>query len=68
MGDTTIILDGGGAEYDIAEAQVSIDDLIRELQEAKEDGAEYVVLPSGNYRGARWLRLRANYEWAEDEG
>lgn len=50
-------MSAGSAEYSIEDAQVSIDELISQLQEAKEDGATHVVGLSGNYRGARYVRL-----------
>ena len=64
--DTMITLEGGGVEYDAQEAAVPIDELIAALQDAKMDGAESVVMLSGNYRGARWARVSTDWGWAED--
>lgn len=50
-------MSAGSVEYSKAEAEVSIDDLIAALEEAKEDGATHVVGLSGNYRGAQYVRL-----------
>lgn len=63
----TGILRGGDAEYDLAEAAVSIDELIETLQNMKDNGLENVVLSSGNYRGAKWASLKADWSWADDE-
>ena len=61
----TIILDTGSVEYSAEEAQTDIDDLIATLKEAKEDGATHVVLSSGNHRGAKYMRVYADYEWVD---
>ena len=37
------------------------------LQRAKEDGAEFVVMSSGNYRGAQWASVGTDYDWAGEE-
>lgn len=66
MADNIAVLDAGSVEYDIEEAAVSIDDLITALEEAKEEGIERVVLSSGNHRGAKWQRLLASWEWADE--
>lgn len=50
-------MSAGSVEYSKDEAEVSIDDLIAALEEAKEDGATHVVGLSGNYRGASYVRL-----------
>ena len=50
-------LDTTGAEYSIDDAAVDIDELIAQLEEAKEDGATKVVGLTGNYRGARFVKL-----------
>ena len=55
----TVILWSGGAEYDLGAAAENIESLIAELEAAREDGAEYVVLSSGNVRGPRWLLVAA---------
>ena len=60
--NTAVFLSGGDVEYDYKEATVAIDELIEALQEMKEEGAEYVTMSSGNYRGASWQRLDTNLE------
>lgn len=65
--ETTVVLAGGGVEYDAEKAAVDIDDLIAALESAKDDGATHVVMSSGNYRGAQWASLRADYSWASEE-
>lgn len=55
--NTAVFLSGGAVEYDYKQATVEIDDLIQALEEMKEQGAQYVTMSSGNYRGARWQRL-----------
>ena len=55
--NTAVFLSGGAVEYDYKQATVEIDDLIEALEEMKEQGAQYVTMSSGNYRGARWQRL-----------
>ncbi len=55
--NTAVFLSGGDVEYDYKQATVAIDDLIQALEEMKEQGAQYVTMSSGNYRGARWQRL-----------
>ena len=67
MSAATVVLAGGGVEYDVEEAQVSIDDLIAVLEGAREDGATHVVMESGNYRGARWASVVADVTWLEEE-
>lgn len=66
MIETTVGISAGNVEYSANEAAVSIDEMIAALQAAKEDGAEYVVGFSGNYRGAQYVRLSTDYEWLED--
>lgn len=67
MNPTTVILSSGGVQYDVEEAQVSIDDLIAVLEGAREEGATHVVMESGNYRGARWASVVADIVWPEEE-
>ena len=64
--EKTIVLEGGNVQYGIEEAAERIDDLIAALQEAKNEGAEFVVMPSGNYRGAQWMSVSADWNWASD--
>lgn len=47
----------GSVEYSQSAAAVDIDDFIRVLEQAREDGATHVVGLSGNYRGAQYVRL-----------
>lgn len=66
MEEKTIISIGTSSiEYDIQEAATPIKDLIAALQEAMEDGATHVVGTSGNYRGAKWVRIDGDYEVEE---
>lgn len=60
--NTAVFLSGGAVEYDYKQATVEIDDLIQALEEMKEQGAQYVTMSSGNYRGARWQRLDTEIE------
>lgn len=62
----TIALSAGSVEYSREEAETSIDEMIQMLQAAKDDGATHVVGLSGNYRGAKWVRLGTDVEWLED--
>ncbi len=66
MTQKTIILGGGGVEYDMSKAVCPIQELIDSLLEAQRDGAEYVVQSSGNYRGAKWASVNGDYAWAND--
>jgi len=50
-------LSAGSVEYSRSEAEVDIDELIRDLEQCKEDGATHVLGLSGNYRGAQYVRL-----------
>lgn len=47
----------GSVEYSKEAAEISIDDFIAALEEAREDGATHVIGYSGNYRGAAYVRL-----------
>lgn len=53
----TVILWSGSAEYDLADAAEHIEMLIEALEAARDEGAEYVVLSSGNARGPKWLSI-----------
>lgn len=64
---STIVLSGGSVEYSLDEAAVPIEELINSLQDALDDGAEYVVMLSGNYRGPAWMSVGAEWSWAGDE-
>lgn len=63
MSETTVVLGTGSVEYSINDASTDINDLIASLEEAREDGATHVVAYSGNYRGAKYLRLTGEVEW-----
>ena len=62
----TVVLEAGSVEYSIEDAAVLIDDVIEALEQARNDGAEYVTMESGNYRGAKWMKFYASVDWAED--
>lgn len=62
----TIVLPAGDVAYSMAEAAVSIDTLIKTLEDAKSEGATHVVQSSGNWRGAKWMHTSLMYDWAED--
>lgn len=51
------LMSAGSVEYSKDQAEVSIDELVAALEEAREDGATHVVGLSGNYRGAQYVRL-----------
>lgn len=65
--DQYIILAGGNVEYSQDGASVSIDELIKSLEQAKEEGATRVVMSSGNYRGAKWASIGTGWDWADDD-
>ena len=67
MEENTIVLGAGQVQYSIEDARVEIGELISALQEAQEEGAEYVVMSSGNYRGAKWQSISAAYSFAESD-
>lgn len=50
-------ISAGNVEYAKEKAEVSIEELIEQLQQAQEDGATHVLGLSGNYRGASYVRL-----------
>jgi tyrosine-protein phosphatase YwqE len=56
----------GSVEYDINDAAVDIDELIRVLEDAKQDGATRIVGFSGNYRGAQYVRLSTDITFLDD--
>lgn len=56
----------GNVEYSKDQAAVCINELIAELEEARDQGATHVVGLSGNYRGAKYIALDA-VEFGEDE-
>lgn len=51
------VMSAGSVEYSIENAAVEIDELIEALEEAREDGATHVAGLSGNYRGAKYVRI-----------
>lgn len=63
----TGVLHGGGVEYSLSEAASSIQDVIDALEDMKENGLEFVVMSSGNYRGAQWASVGTDWNWAEDD-
>lgn len=63
---TVAVIPAGGVEYALAEAAVDIDEFIAGLEAMKEDGATHVVIPSGNYRGAQWVRVGSDFGWADE--
>lgn len=54
-------------EYNRDKAEVDIEDLIDELMELKDQGVEKIVGLTGNYRGARYIKLGMPYQDEEDE-
>lgn len=50
-------ISAGSVEYSKQDAEIDIEELIAQLEQAKEDGATHVVGLSGNYRGAQYVRL-----------
>lgn len=62
-----VTVGGGGVEYSAEDAKVRIDDLITLFEEAKEEGADYVLFLSGNHRGAQYVSFPLEYDWREDE-
>lgn len=60
--------DSGYTEYDIKDARVSIDEFIEALEQARDDGATYVVGLSNNYRGASFVRVSLpEVDWEFDD-
>ena len=59
QGATAMIatMSAGSVEYTVEEAAVEIDELIAQLEQAKEEGATRIVGLSGNYRGAQFVHL-----------
>lgn len=51
------LIPAGSVEYSKEDAEVSIDDFIAALEEMKDMGATHVLGLSGNYRGAKFVRL-----------
>lgn len=60
------LMSAGSVEYSAENAAVEIEELIASLEEAREDGATHVVGLSGNYRGAKYVRLGLASVDAED--
>lgn len=62
------LISAGSVEYSKEDAEVSIDELIAQLERAKEDGATHVLGLSGNYRGAQYVRLgEVDIDYNEDD-
>lgn len=61
------VIPAGSVEYSADAAEVEIDELIEALENAKNDGATHVLGLSGNYRGAKYVRLgRVEVEFDDD--
>lgn len=65
--NNTVVLSGGSVTYSMSNAASSIDAVIEALQQAKDDGAEFVVMSSGNYRGAKWASVGASTSWVQED-
>lgn len=65
--ETVAVLAGGNVEYSAEEAATPLEDLIAALEDMREEGVTHVVMSSGNYRGAQWARVNADWSWASDE-
>lgn len=62
------LITAGSVEYSKEDAEVSIDEFIAALERAKEDGATHVLGLSGNYRGAKYVRLgEPEVEYGDDD-
>lgn len=61
-----VVLPAGSIEYSIKEAAIPIDELIEALQDARANGAERVVMSSGNHRGAQWQSISTDWDHPED--
>jgi hypothetical protein len=62
------LISAGSVEYSASDAEISIDEFIAALEEAKEDGATHVLGLSGNYRGAKYVRLgEPEIDYDEDD-
>ena len=59
-------IDAGSVEYSREDAEVSIEDLISQLQQAQADGVTHVLGLSGNYRGAQYVRLGSVSDFDDD--
>jgi hypothetical protein len=59
-------ISAGDVEYSREAAEVSIQELIEQLEQARESGATHVIGLSSNYRGASYVRL-GSVELDEDE-
>lgn len=66
--DNTIVLNATSVEYSLEDASTPIDQLIELLEDAKSNGAEFVTMSSGNYRGAQWQHIPTSFEWVIDLG
>lgn len=55
--DNTVVISDGAVEYSLDETAVPIDVMISSLEEAQQNGAEYVTGLSGNHRGPKYARL-----------
>jgi len=62
-----VTLYAGTVEYSKEDAEVEIGELISSLMQAQDDGATHVLGLSGNYRGARYVRLSTDLDWEEED-
>lgn len=61
-----VALDAGNVDYSAEDCAVPIDDMIKMLEGAKEEGATFVVFLSGNHRGPGYAHAPKHYDWLED--
>ena len=61
--ENTAVMVGGSVEYALDAAAVEIEDMIRMLEDMRNEGFRFVVQASGNYRGAQWAGL-VTESWA----
>lgn len=64
--ENTIVVADGEVEYSLTDAAIPIGQMIEALENARVDGAEYVVALSGNHRGAKYMAVNTAAEWLED--
>ena len=59
--NNTMLL-GLDLNYSLEDAAESIDNVITMLTDAKRRGMEFVVMESGNYRGAKYVTIPLDWE------
>jgi 2-iminoacetate synthase ThiH len=64
--ETAAVLDQGGVEYSAVDAAMPLEELMAALEAMKEEGVTHVLMASGNYRGAQWQRMTADWSWASE--